>query len=198
MITMTIMGNLSYNKNYHILAEEGKKNLYVKTNEDSFLNYKPMKTKQLQKCNQGEKFAPNLSSSLTIFFFSLQFLTFSVTTSTKSCAFFPFCWKNKQTVAISVKAMLFFGWLALASAHRAVSSSGSHPATWINQSGSKHNSVWAQKSVLQTCFQPERFQFTALQHRRKYTMPIWNSNIFGTKLFPMPLGLFLHSSSFSL
>lgn len=36
--------------------------------------------------------------------------------------------------------MLFFGWLALVSAHRAVSSSGSHPATWINQSGSKHNS----------------------------------------------------------
>lgn len=93
--------------------------------------------------------------------------------------------------------MFFFGWLALVSAHRAVSSSGSHPASWINQTGSKHNSVWAQKLVLQTCFQPEHFQFTALQHRRKYTMPIWNSNIFETNLSSMPFGIFLHSSSFS-
>lgn len=158
-----------------------------------------MKNKRPEKCNQGEKFAPNLSASFTmILFFSIQFLTFSVTTSTKSCFFYPFCWKNKQTVAISVKAMLFFGWLALVSAHRAVSSFGSHPASWINLSGSKCNSVWAQKSVLQTCFQPERFQFTALQRHRKYTRPIWNSNIFQTKLSSMLLGLFLPSSSSSL
>lgn len=93
-----------------------------------FFNYKP-EDLELEKCNQGEKFAPNLSSSFTIIFFSLRFLTFSVTTSTKAAFFIPFCWKNKQTVAISVKAMLFFGWLALVSAHRAVSSSGSHPAS---------------------------------------------------------------------
>lgn len=37
------------------------------------LNYKPEKTKQLEKGNHGEKFAPNLSSSFTIIFFSSIF-----------------------------------------------------------------------------------------------------------------------------
>lgn len=178
-----------------------KTTLYVKTNEEQacllITNQRwPINQRSvIKEKNLPLTFYPLSQESYS---FSLWFLTFSVTTSTKICFFTPFCWKNKQTVAISVKAMLFFSWLVLLSAHRAVSSSGSHPASWINHPGSKCKPVWAQKSALQTCFQPEHFQFTALQCHRKYNRAISNSNIFETKLSSMLLGLFLSSSSSSL